>query len=365
MIHARLRLIGFIAALLIAIRFLDALGAGLLEPPLVAGGGASIIAWVNGRDTATAVFAIVRIGALAMAWYLLLTISLGALFGLARAARPSAVIAAISLPPVRRIIRAAAGATIGVSVLASAATTGAGASTAAASPPPTMRRLPDQPSATSIHPTTTTMTTTTTTTTTTKASGPSARPATSPIPATRPATATTSPRTTIPPAVDPPPPGKDDQTQTTAARVTTLDSTTPRRAVAPTHRSAAPDAPVTTARGSGQAPPTTPLPAPKTPASGPHDRPMDPPLMRRTVEADQAEDPAWTVRPGDSFWRIAASHLAIAWQREPSDVEIDPYWRVLIAANRSRLAHPHDPDLLFPGQQLSLPPVPSAAAPLG
>ncbi|HEX3620861.1 MAG TPA: hypothetical protein VHT97_00940 [Acidimicrobiales bacterium] len=68
------------------------------------------------------------------------------------------------------------------------------------------------------------------------------------------------------------------------------------------------------------------------------------------VIADQ-----WTVRPGECFWTIAESVLAGAWGRAPSDAEIVPYWQRLIAANAGVLAHPGNPDLIFPGQVFSVP----------
>jgi nucleoid-associated protein YgaU len=64
----------------------------------------------------------------------------------------------------------------------------------------------------------------------------------------------------------------------------------------------------------------------------------------------------WTVAPGDSFWSIAEEVLADAWGRPPTDAEIDPYWRVLIAANRDRITS-GNPDLIFPGQVFVLPAV--------
>jgi hypothetical protein len=63
----------------------------------------------------------------------------------------------------------------------------------------------------------------------------------------------------------------------------------------------------------------------------------------------------WTVEPGDSFWSIAEGVLADAWGRPPTDAEIDPYWRALIAANRDRITS-GNPDLIFPGQEFVLPP---------
>jgi hypothetical protein len=63
----------------------------------------------------------------------------------------------------------------------------------------------------------------------------------------------------------------------------------------------------------------------------------------------------WTVKPGECFWTIAESVLHRAWGRPPSEAEIVPYWQRLIAANRSALAHPGDPDLIFPGQVFDVP----------
>jgi nucleoid-associated protein YgaU len=42
------------------------------------------------------------------------------------------------------------------------------------------------------------------------------------------------------------------------------------------------------------------------------------------------------------------------------DDDVTPYWRTLVAANRELLPVPTNPDLLFPGDRLVVPPVPSA-----
>ena len=65
---------------------------------------------------------------------------------------------------------------------------------------------------------------------------------------------------------------------------------------------------------------------------------------------------AWAVRPGDHFWSIAERVLEAARGRPPSIAEVDRYWRALVAANHDRLAVPGEPDLLYPGQELRLPP---------
>jgi hypothetical protein len=67
----------------------------------------------------------------------------------------------------------------------------------------------------------------------------------------------------------------------------------------------------------------------------------------------------WTVRHGDHFWRVAELSLAAAWGRTPTEREVDAYWRSLVSLNRSRLADPRNPELLYVGQVLELPPIPA------
>lgn len=65
----------------------------------------------------------------------------------------------------------------------------------------------------------------------------------------------------------------------------------------------------------------------------------------------------WTVHAGDDFWSIAENVVS---RRSPTSVsgrEVATYWSRLIAANRGRLPEPGDPDLLFPGDTLVLPPI--------
>ena len=67
----------------------------------------------------------------------------------------------------------------------------------------------------------------------------------------------------------------------------------------------------------------------------------------------------WVVEPGDHLWSIASDTLEESWGRSTlSDAEIVGYWRVLIEANRDRLVEPDNPDLILPGQEFVLPPVP-------
>jgi nucleoid-associated protein YgaU len=94
----------------------------------------------------------------------------------------------------------------------------------------------------------------------------------------------------------------------------------------------------------------------------------DPPLLRRlsddpTPTTGPPSPATWTVRPGESFWSIASSTMTSALHHPPKVVELTPYWERLIAVNRAKLADPANPDLLYPGQVLDLPPTPTAQPP--
>lgn len=78
--------------------------------------------------------------------------------------------------------------------------------------------------------------------------------------------------------------------------------------------------------------------------SGLTDRVAPPPSTEVTVEA------------GDSFWSIAVGELTDVRGARPTDRQVVPYWRQLIEVNRQRLVDPANPDLLYPGQVLTLPP---------
>lgn len=67
-------------------------------------------------------------------------------------------------------------------------------------------------------------------------------------------------------------------------------------------------------------------------------------------ETDQHE-----VRPGDHLWAIAADRMSDHLGRPASDGEVAGYWRRVIAANPQVV----DPDLIHPGQIITVPPVPA------
>lgn len=77
--------------------------------------------------------------------------------------------------------------------------------------------------------------------------------------------------------------------------------------------------------------------------------------------AEQAATDEWVVEPGDHLWHIAEATLTDAWGRAPTDGELVPYWQAVIDANRDTLPDPDNPDLIHPGQRVTLPPAPPPA----
>lgn len=84
------------------------------------------------------------------------------------------------------------------------------------------------------------------------------------------------------------------------------------------------------------------------------------------VEGDEpciAEEPpgsysaplTWLVRPGDHLWKIASEHLTIVLDRQPTRDEHARYWVEVIDAARP-IIRSGDPDLIYPGEQIPLPP---------
>ena len=66
------------------------------------------------------------------------------------------------------------------------------------------------------------------------------------------------------------------------------------------------------------------------------------------------------VRAGDNLW-VIAQHALEHGQRVAPPAEIAPYWRRVIAANASGLRS-HDPNLIFPGERVVVPPLPDGIA---
>lgn len=93
--------------------------------------------------------------------------------------------------------------------------------------------------------------------------------------------------------------------------------------------------------------------------------PADP--ARPTVDRPAGDTPTeptvgeqhYTVVAGDHLWGIAERTLTAAWGRPPSTGELDGYWRRLVASNAMTVAS-GDPDLIYPGEVLTLPAVPDS-----
>jgi nucleoid-associated protein YgaU len=76
--------------------------------------------------------------------------------------------------------------------------------------------------------------------------------------------------------------------------------------------------------------------------------------VRKEVPVSQV-----VVQPGDHLWRISTHRLTSVFGREPGDSEVSPYWREVIELNREGLRS-GDPDLIYPGEMITLPPAPNA-----
>lgn len=60
------------------------------------------------------------------------------------------------------------------------------------------------------------------------------------------------------------------------------------------------------------------------------------------------------VLPGENLWALAERAVTRHLGRSASDAEVAPYWAAIVEANSDRLV---DPDLIFPGDRVLLPPL--------
>jgi len=81
-----------------------------------------------------------------------------------------------------------------------------------------------------------------------------------------------------------------------------------------------------------------------------------PPFVPVALGEGPGPDGSVVVQPGDHLWKISATHLEGILDRPAEPEEIDPYWRVVIEANRALLTS-GDPDLIYPGEVIELPQV--------
>jgi hypothetical protein len=88
-------------------------------------------------------------------------------------------------------------------------------------------------------------------------------------------------------------------------------------------------------------------------------------VVERAMSNLTGYGPLTTLLDDDDVWEIMLNapeeELSDAWGRDDlTDAEVATYWRTLIAQNMDQLVDPGNPDLLFPGQELTLPNVPPA-----
>jgi len=109
-------------------------------------------------------------------------------------------------------------------------------------------------------------------------------------------------------------------------------------------------------------PPVDLTPVPRPPATT---APLVPPAVPTAPPALATPPPSptagatHTVARGEHLWSIAARQVATATGKPPADVapaDIAPYWRRVVEVNRPRLRS-GDPDLVFPGEVVELPPL--------
>ncbi len=110
---------------------------------------------------------------------------------------------------------------------------------------------------------------------------------------------------------------------------------------------------------------TTDIPPPTTDIPPPTIVPLPPMAEKRPLTAPPPGQPPDTevsadtmevvVKSGDNIWDLAAARLADLLGRPPTSREVVPYWQRVIEENQSRIRS-GDPDLIFPGEILILPP---------
>lgn len=93
------------------------------------------------------------------------------------------------------------------------------------------------------------------------------------------------------------------------------------------------------------------------PAGSTSERNAPPPERRQEEESGEPSENRAVVSSGDHLWKLAAERMEEALGRAPTDAEVAPYWVQVVEANRDRIRS-GDPDLIFPGEEIVLPPLP-------
>ncbi len=114
------------------------------------------------------------------------------------------------------------------------------------------------------------------------------------------------------------------------------------------------DAPPTTSVPT-TTPPTTSVPTTTPPTTAPPTA-MTPRDSDDSGPTDLIGPSTHEVRAGEHFWSIATDTLLERLGQTPTSRQVATYWRALIASNRASIVS-GDPDVIHPGELLTLPPL--------
>ncbi len=105
---------------------------------------------------------------------------------------------------------------------------------------------------------------------------------------------------------------------------------------------------------------TAPSDIPQSPPNYTPRNPTTPPLVPtddQPTYGSPTEIPRhYTVQPRDNMWTITATYLAEELDRRPTNAEISEIWHLVMDLNRASIRS-GNVDLIYPGEQLVLPPV--------
>jgi len=83
---------------------------------------------------------------------------------------------------------------------------------------------------------------------------------------------------------------------------------------------------------------------------------IEEPALPLEPEGSYSAPLTWEVRRGDHLWSIAGEHLAIVLDRRPTREEHRNYWVEVVDTARP-IIRSGDPNLIYPGEKIPLPPL--------